>query len=91
MNVNATYKAFEDKLTLRGELYNAGGITYLDVNNDAVNTGTLFDLNLGAAYQVNDKLGVFVDLNNVTNQKFQRWNNYPNFGFNMMAGFTLKL
>lgn len=90
LNVNAKYHLLDDKLTLRGELYNAGGISYLDANNDAVNTGTLFDLNLGADYQVTEKLGIFLDLNNVTNQKFQRWNNYPNFGFNMMAGFTLK-
>lgn len=90
MNVNAAYKMLDDKLTLKGELYSAGGITYLDESNNELNTGALFDLNLGATYQVSDKFGVFLDLNNVTNQKFQRWYRYPNYGFNMMAGITLK-
>ncbi len=90
MNVNAKYRLMDDKLTLRAELYTLGGITYLDENSVEANTGALFDLNLGADYQFTDKFGVFIDLNNVTNQQFQRWNMYPNFGFNMMAGVTLK-
>ncbi len=90
MNINAKYYLLDKKLTLKGELYNAGGISYLDESGATLNTGALFDLNLGANYQMNDKFGVFIDLNNVTNQKFQRWYRYPNFGFNMMAGITLK-
>lgn len=90
MNINAKYKLFKDKLVLRGELYTAGGITYIDANNDVTNTGSLFDLNIGATFQAAEKLGLFLDLNNVTNQKFQRWNNYPNFGFNLIGGITLK-
>jgi hypothetical protein len=90
MNINAKYRLLDDKLTLTGELYNAGGISYLDENSDQKNTGVLFDLNFGAAYQINDKIGVFLDLNNVTNQQFQRWYKYPNFGFNMMGGITVK-
>jgi outer membrane receptor protein involved in Fe transport len=90
MNINAKYRLLDDKLTLKGELYNAGGISYLDENGDQQNTGALFDLNFGAEYQINDKIGLFVDLNNVTNQKFQRWYKYPNFGFNMMGGITVK-
>jgi hypothetical protein len=90
MNINAKYKLFKDKLVLRGELYSAGGISYLDANSDIANTGSLFDLNIGATFQAAEKLGIFLDLNNVTNQKFQRWNNYPNFGFNLIGGITLK-
>lgn len=90
MNINAAYKLLDNKLTLKGELYSAGGITYLSEAGEQLNTGALFDLNLGANYQVSEKFGIFLDLNNVTNQKFQRWYRYPNYGFNMMGGITLK-
>jgi hypothetical protein len=90
MNINAKYRLLDDKLTLKAALYNAGGISYIDEAGATLNTGALLDLSLGAEYQVTDKFGVFLDLNNVTNQKFQRWYKYPNIGFNMMAGITLK-
>ena len=90
LNIAAQYKMLEDKLTLKAELFNAGGITYLDEAGIEQNTGALFDLSIGAEYQVTEMIGAFIDLNNVTNQKFERWYRYPNYGFNVLVGATVK-
>jgi outer membrane receptor protein involved in Fe transport len=50
----------------------------------------MFDINVGASYHISDNFGVFLDLNNVLNQKYQRWSNYQSYGFNLVGGVTLK-
>jgi len=47
-----------------------------------------FDLNLMGEYLVIDNLTAFLRLNNLLNNKYEVWNNYPTQGFNAMAGIT---
>lgn len=44
------------------------------------------DINLGVDYKLNKKWGLWVDLNNIANIQYQRWNQYDSFGFNFIAG-----
>lgn len=44
------------------------------------------DLNFRASTQVNQRWQAWVDMNNLLNQSYQRWNQYPVFGFQVMAG-----
>lgn len=44
------------------------------------------DLSAGAEFRVNDKFRAWADLNNILNNKYQRWNNYPVYGFQVMGG-----
>jgi hypothetical protein len=46
------------------------------------------DLNIGINYHPVDKFTVFLNLNNLLNQNYERWNLYPSFGFNAMAGVS---
>lgn len=46
------------------------------------------DINIGADYRYSKKLSFFIDLNNLTNQTYQRWFNYPSYGLNGIAGAT---
>lgn len=46
------------------------------------------DFNIGLNYNPVSKFTVFLNLNNVLNQKYERWNLYPSFGFNAMAGVS---
>ncbi len=89
-NLILRYSALKKKLLLRGEFYAVGGINYLD---SAGVTGTikpLLDLNFGAEYKVTKNIGLFVNLNNLLNNKRERWSRYPQFGFNVMGGVTVK-
>ena len=44
------------------------------------------DINLGVDYKFNKKWALWVDLNNIANIQYQRWNQYDSFGFNFIAG-----
>jgi hypothetical protein len=48
-----------------------------------------FDLSLGFDYQVNHLLSAFIDANNILNQNYQRWYQYPVQGILVMAGVKL--
>lgn len=44
------------------------------------------DIKLGVDYKMNKKWALWVDLNNIANIQYQRWNQYDSFGFNFIAG-----
>lgn len=46
------------------------------------------DGNLGFEYRYNKALSGFLNINNIANQVYYRWNNYRMQGFNIMAGIT---
>ncbi|MFP8489811.1 hypothetical protein ACKGJO_12045 [Gracilimonas sp. Q87] len=48
-------------------------------------------LNAGAEYQVNDKIGVFAKLLNITGQEYEIWKGYQERPFQIFGGITLKL
>ena len=45
------------------------------------------DINLGVDYKLSKKWAIWLDLNNIANSSYQRWNQYNSFGFNMVGGF----
>ncbi|MDO4728169.1 MAG: TonB-dependent receptor [Bacteroidota bacterium] len=65
-----------------------------DVNDTYTNTihtlNGYFDLNLNANYQYNNRLGIFLRLNNIASQKYQKWLYYPVQGFQILAGANYK-
>jgi hypothetical protein len=48
------------------------------------------DLNLNGGYHFNDKLSVFLKLNNVLNTSYQRFSNFDVQGFQVLGGLTYK-
>lgn len=46
------------------------------------------DVSLGLEYHYRKNLGAFVNLNNLASTGYQRWYNYPVYGFNLLAGFN---
>lgn len=46
------------------------------------------DINLGAEYRYSKMLSFFVQLNNIANQRYYRWDRYPSQRFNFMFGVT---
>lgn len=49
-----------------------------------------FDVNLNVGYKYSDRLTGFVRLNNITNQAYQKWMNYPVQQFQVMLGASYK-
>lgn len=46
------------------------------------------DINFGITYKQSKQLSVFMNLNNILNNNYERWNLYPSYGFNAMAGLS---
>lgn len=47
-----------------------------------------FDANIGVDYRYSKVLSVFANINNLTASKYNRWYNYPSYGFGFMAGLS---
>lgn len=55
---------------------------------DNFNLGLIADANLGFEYRYNKRVSAFVQFNNIANQKYMLWYNYPVFGFQVLGGVT---
>jgi hypothetical protein len=89
-NLILRYSAFKKKLLLRGEFYTVSGINYVDATGETGVIKPLLDLNFGMEFKVTKNIGLFANLNNLLNNKRERWYRYPQFGFNVMGGVTVK-
>ncbi len=90
INVGAKYTTFEDKLTLRGELFIENGLPFRDSNNEVGNLNGLFDVSVGADYFFSKNIGAFINIYNLANNRRQRWQRYPTFGLNALFGITAR-
>lgn len=60
--------------------------------NPAGNTSRLnsvFDLNAGIEFRAAKNISVWTQFNNIFNTTYQRWNNYPQLGFQFLGGIRL--
>jgi hypothetical protein len=62
-----------------------GSITRASNNLD-VKLQDAADISMGVEYELNKKWALWIDLNNIANSRYQRWNQYPSFGLNFIAG-----
>ncbi|HQU58051.1 MAG: hypothetical protein KDD02_17985 [Phaeodactylibacter sp.] len=90
VNLGARYVTMEEKLTIRGDFFLENGVPYLNDDGDAQNLNGLFDISLGADYFFTKNIGGFVQVNNLANNKRQRWFRYPTFGLNAMVGIVAR-
>lgn len=79
------YQFLKD-LLLKADVFFWDGTRY---KTKAIQTGKLdpaTDLNAGVEFSVLPNLNVWLQFNNILNDKYQRWNQYQVLGFNMLAG-----
>jgi len=91
VGMEAAY-TLQEKYTLRASLLALGqkyARTYQDGQVDAAKIGGALDLGAGFEYQVNRMVSAYVDVNNILNQHYQRWYEYPVQGILVMAGAKL--
>jgi hypothetical protein len=73
-------------LQLKSDLFVWDGAPYRDKALLAQKASAAADLNLGAEFSVMPRLNVWLQMNNVLNSKYQRWNQYSVLGFNVLGG-----
>ena len=59
-------------------------------NFSTITMDAYFDINFNGGYHFNDSFSVFLNLNNVLNNSYQRFNNFNVQGFQAMGGLTWK-
>lgn len=81
-----------DKILLTFDVF-AFGKTFAPTPDfsEEVELKGIVDLNLGIEYRYSKKLSFFVQGNNLSSIKHQRYFNYPSQGFNFMGGLTYAL
>jgi outer membrane cobalamin receptor len=92
IDVNVRY-TFAKKLDVRIQLYAIGERFQQDKSeaNTTVTLNPFIDVNLHADYRYKENISFFLNVNNISNARYQRWYNYPSFGINALAGITFSL
>ncbi len=78
------------KLSVTAYLAILGGIAAKDLNNSVVKLSPAVDIGGNVEYQLVSRLSAFVQLNNILNDKYQRWYGYQAYGLNIYGGLRLK-
>ena len=74
-------------LFLTSQSYLWNGAYYLaTANSSSEKQSSAFDLNAGIEVTLIKNIGVWFQVNNMLNNKYQRWNNYPVLGTNFLGG-----
>ena len=62
--------------------------TFFPTTPMTITLDSYFDANAHLGYKVNSQLSVYAKANNIANQDYQRWLNYPVQGIQFLAGAT---
>jgi hypothetical protein len=73
-------------LYLSTDLFAWGGEYYRKQNGDYDKLKGALDLNAGLEFSITKSLKVWSQFNNIFNKQYQRWNQYPVYGFNFVGG-----
>ncbi len=90
LNASAVYTLLDGKASLRAELYLADDIAFRDEEGVFRQSEVLYDLSFGGAYRFTENIGIFLNINNVLDNRRERWLNYPMFGINILGGLTAR-
>jgi hypothetical protein len=82
---------FANKVWIAAEVYVFGPRT-MGLTNDSIpaeiKQGVVADVNLSAEYRFSKRLSVFLELNNLLDNRWQRWYNYQERPFDIKGGLT---
>ncbi|WP_276486116.1 hypothetical protein [Paraflavitalea pollutisoli] len=87
LNVGLRWQVMKD-LWLHSDLWAWDGAQYRRKDGENGKSPAAFDLNAGAEFRITKNFNLWLQMNNIFNNKYQRWNQYDVFGFNILGGIT---
>ena len=87
MRLSGTYNLW-NKLNFYASFNLYGGYAALDFAGNEVKRNRGADLNFGTAYAFFNSSSLFIHLNNLLSNRYQPYNGYPTYGFNVMLGYS---
>lgn len=93
---NITAKAtiwysLQNKIILKSSIYYEGKRDIMLQNLSSTQIDGIFDINLGVEYRYNKRASAFIDINNLTANRYHTWYLYPVQRFQLMLGITYAL
>lgn len=73
-------------LYFTGDMYTFNGPQYLKAGGSRGNLGSAMDLSAGLEFKIVNNIKLWAQFNNMLNKEYQRWNQYPVYGFNFLGG-----
>ncbi|WP_116127358.1 TonB-dependent receptor [Lewinella sp. IMCC34183] len=86
LNAAGIYTLRNLPLQLRADLFVENGLPYRTPEGQVDHLNALLDLSLNAEYTITDTFGAWVRVNNLLNNKRERFYQYPTIGTNFMVG-----
>jgi hypothetical protein len=87
LNISMKYRLLKD-LWVTSELWSWDGAQYRNKDFTPSKGDAAFDLNAGAEFRITKNFNLWIQMNNLFNNKYERWNQYEVFGFNILGGIT---
>ena len=75
-------------LQFKSDVFIWNGALYQTKNKNSERSGGAFDLNAGAEFTVAPHFNVWLQFNNIFNNKYERWHQYEVLGTNVLAGIV---
>ncbi len=82
---SARWNAFK-QVILKGDILAFAQVPALLANGSEIKLKSGVDISAGAEFKVTDRFSAWLDINNILNRKYSRWNNYPVYGLNAIGG-----
>lgn len=71
----------------RSDLLAVNG-SFINIEPEIISLDSYFDANVHLGYRINSQFNMFAKVNNIANQNYQRWANFPVQGLQFLAGAT---
>ncbi len=88
LNGSLRWNAFKQVL-FKGDLLAFSGAKALMSDGSIRNLKGGTDISAGAEFKINKRFSAWLDLNNILNSKYERWNNYPVYGLQVIGGILI--
>jgi len=73
-------------LWLKSDLFAWSGPRYMKKDGSDGKLNGAVDLNAGLEFKITKNINLWTQFNNIFNKEYQRWNQYPVYGFNFVGG-----
>ncbi|HXB94512.1 MAG TPA: hypothetical protein VNU70_05115 [Puia sp.] len=86
-NTHLKWQAFKD-FYAKLDLFAFSGAPYRVSSGAAFKGDNGVDMNAGVEFRITRQLNLWFQMNNLFNDKYQRWHQYPVYGFNVLGGIV---
>lgn len=82
------WNAFKEVL-IKGDILAFSGAKALLSDGSQKNLKGGTDISAGAEFKITSRFSAWLDLDNILNSKYERWNNYPVYGLQVIGGLLI--